>query len=53
MMKIWCSLKTCLLLFATASVVTSLWAQTTPVERIGRARDYHQDPGSSGKDSAR
>ncbi len=32
-MKIWCSLKTCLLLFATASVVTSLWAQTTPVER--------------------
>ena len=33
MMKVWCSLKTCLLLFATASVVTSLWAQTTPVER--------------------
>jgi len=32
-MKVWCSLKTCLLLFATASVVTSLWAQTTPVER--------------------
>lgn len=33
MMKIWCNLKTCLLLAAIAGVVTSVRAQTTPVER--------------------